>query len=184
MVKIRFHGRGGQGAVTSCEIMAHAAIHEGKYAQAFPSFGPERRGAPVVAFLRISDEPIKLRVNIHYPDVVVVLDSGVWKEVHVAEGLRKGGYVVINSSEPFDAIIKHLDLEKGYLAVVDATKIAVEEIGLPITNTAMLGALLRVYDGVGMDSVEMFIRERFGKVADKNIRAFRRAYEEVAIQEV
>ncbi len=184
MVKIRFHGRGGQGAVTSAEIMAHAAIHEGKYAHAFPSFGPERRGAPVVAFLRVSDEPIKVRTSIHHPDIVVVLDSSVWREVNVAEGLVNGGFVVMNSTEPASEIKNHLGLSDARIALVDASKISLEEIGLPITNMAMLGALLRVWSGVKMESVERFIKERFGRVADKNIRAFRRAYEEVKIEEV
>ncbi len=184
MVQIRFHGRGGQGAVTSAEIMAHAAIYEGKYAQAFPSFGPERRGAPVMAFLRISDEPIKVRTNIHFPDIVVVLDNTVWKEVAVAEGLKERGYVVINSDEAPEVIKSHLGIKNEFLATVNATKIAMEEIGLPITNTAMLGALLRVFDGVRKESIIKFIKERFGRVAEKNVKAFLRAFEETRIQEV
>ena len=183
MIQIRFHGRGGQGAVTSAEIMASAAIFRGKYAQAFPSFGPERRGAPVMAFLRISDEPIKIRTNIHNPDIVVVLDDSVWREVDIAEGLKEKGYLVVNTKHP-DEVKNHLGIEDVYIAYVDATKIALEEIGLPITNTAMLGALLKVFDGVDKEAVMEFIKERFGKVADKNIKAFLRAYEETSLKEV
>src|SRR4030066_755338 len=94
MIEIRFHGRGGQGAVTSAEILALAAIGEGRYAQAFPSFGPERRGAPVVAFCRISDQPIKIRANIYEPDLVVVLDASLLKIVNVAAGLRQEGILI------------------------------------------------------------------------------------------
>lgn len=98
MIEIRFHGRGGQGAVTSAELLALAAIEEGKYAQAFPSFGPERRGAPVLAFCRISDEPIKIRANIYEPDIVVVLDASLLKIVNVASGLKPEGILVTTSN--------------------------------------------------------------------------------------
>ena len=99
MIEIRFHGRGGQGAVTSAELLALAAIGEGKYAQAFPSFGPERRGAPVVAFCRISDQPIKIRANIYEPDIVVVLDASLLKIVNVAAGLKPKGIIVTTSKD-------------------------------------------------------------------------------------
>lgn len=139
MIEIRFHGRGGQGAVTSAELLALAAIEEGKYAQAFPSFGPERRGAPVLAFCRISDQPIKIRANIYEPDLVVVLDASLLKIVNVAAGLKPGGLLVTTSSDSPERLKQDLKIEYR-LGVVDAVKIAREILGLPITNTTMLGS--------------------------------------------
>ena len=142
MIEIRFHGRGGQGAVTSAELLALAAIGEGKYAQAFPSFGPERRGAPVLAFCRISDQPIKIRANIYEPDIVVVLDSSLLKIVNVAAGMKPNG-ILITTSKDSPEKVKELLKIKNRLAVVDAVKIAMEILGLPITNTTMLGSLVK-----------------------------------------
>src|SRR4030067_2357993 len=139
MIEIRFHGRGGQGAVTSAEILALAAIGEGKYAQAFPSFGPERRGAPVVAFCRINDQPIRIRANIYEPDIVVVLDPTLLKIVNVAAGIKPDGIVVTTSKDSPEVVKETLGI-KNRVATVDAVKIAMEVLGLPITNTAMLGA--------------------------------------------
>src|SRR5271157_3396928 len=138
MVEIRFHGRGGQGAVTSAEMLALAAIGEGKYAQAFPSFGPERRGAPVVAFCRIDEKPIRIRANISEPDLVVVLDASLLKIVNVASGLKPDGILVTNTKEDPAKLKEGMKL-KNRLAAVDATKIATEILKLPITNTTMLG---------------------------------------------
>ena len=182
MVEIRFHGRGGQGAVTSAEILAKAAIAEGKYAQAFPAFGAERRGAPVLAFTRISDEPIKLRIGIYEPDMVVVLDPTLLKSIPVFNGLKESGLAVINTNKDFGEIRK-IEGAKGRLVLVDATKIAMEELGVPITNVVMLGALLKGSpDLVKMELVEEFIAERFPNLADEEIRAFRRAYEEARVE--
>jgi pyruvate ferredoxin oxidoreductase gamma subunit len=147
LLEIRWHGRGGLGAVTSAELIARAAISEGKYAQSFPSFGPERRGAPVIAFLRISDEFIRTRTAIDEPDMVVVLDPGLLRVVDVASGLKDDGKIIINSRKSPAG----LKSEFGYkwpVAVVDATRIARETIGMPITNTAMIGALLKVAEVV------------------------------------
>jgi pyruvate ferredoxin oxidoreductase gamma subunit len=176
MIEIRFHGRGGQGAVTSAELLALAAIGEGKYAQAFPSFGPERRGAPVVAFCRISDEPIKIRANIYEPDIVVVLDASLLKIVNVAAGLKPQGVLVTTSKDDAAQVKKDLKL-KQRLAVVDAAKIAMEVLGLPITNTTLLGALVKVAEIVKKESFIHPLKERFGRIADKNISAFDRAYQ-------
>ena len=147
MIEIRFHGRGGQGAVTSAEMLALAAIGEGKYAQAFPSFGPERRGAPVVAFCRIDDKPIRIRANIYEPDLVVVLDASLLKIVNVASGLKPNGILVTNTKEAPEKVKEDLKL-KNRLAAVDATKIALEILGLPITNTTMLGSLIKAWEVV------------------------------------
>ena len=181
-LEVRWHGRGGLGAVTSAELVARAAISEGKYAQSFPSFGPERRGAPVLAFLRISSEPIRIRTNIYEPDIVAVLDPGLLRVVDVTSGLKEKGKIIINSRKSPD----ELKSEFGYkwpIAAVNATKIARETIGLPITNTAMIGALLKVTEAVKMDFLIEQLRERFGARAEANIKAMKRAYHETVIKE-
>lgn len=182
MAEIRFHGRGGQGAVTSAELLALAAINEGKYAQAFPSFGPERRGAPVVAFCRISDEKIKIRAAIYQPDIVLVLDPSILRLVDVANGLKGDGTLVTNTRFSPEEIKDELGIQTR-LATVDATKIAREELGLPITNTTMLGALLRAAHLVDKESVIEPLKDRFGRLAERNIKAFERAYNETRILE-
>ena len=180
MLEIRLHGRGGQGAVTSAELLATAAINEGQYGQAFPSFGPERRGAPVVAFLRVDDKQIKIRSNINEPDLVMVLDPSILRIVDVAAGLKEDGILVANTK--FNA--EELRKELGFtcrLAVVNATPIAREELGLPITNTTMIGALLKAEPIVDPDDLVKSLKERFGRIADKNIRAFKRAFDETEL---
>jgi len=180
MIELRLHGRGGQGAVTSAELLAQAAINQGKYAQAFPSFGPERRGAPVVAFCRISDEPIRLRTNIYNPDLVLVLDPSILRLVKVNAGLKDGGILVTNTKYSGDEIRKELSITHD-LATCNATEIAREELGLPITNTTMLGALLKAREVVPVDALIGPLEKRFGRIAAKNISAFRRAFEETEI---
>jgi 2-oxoacid:acceptor oxidoreductase gamma subunit (pyruvate/2-ketoisovalerate family) len=182
LLEVRWHGRGGLGAVTSAELVARAAISEGKYAQSFPSFGPERRGAPVLAFLRISDEFIKTRTVIDEPDLVVVLDPGLLHAVDVTSGLKKNGKIIINSRKS----PTELKSEFGYkwlVAAVNATIIAKETIGIPITNTAMIGALLRVTEAVKIDSMVEQLHERFGARAKGNIEAMKRAYKETVLEE-
>jgi len=180
MIEIRFHGRGGQGAVTSAELLALAAIWEGKYAQAFPSFGPERRGAPVVAFCRISDQPIKIRANIYEPDIVVVLDSSLLKIVNVAAGLKPDGVIVTTSKDSAEIVKEGLKV-KNRVGVVDANKIALEVLGLPITNTTLLGSVVKASGLVKKESFTSPFKERFGRIAEKNISAFERAYQETVI---
>jgi len=180
MIEIRLHGRGGEGAVTSAELLAIAAINQGKYAQAFPSFGPERRGAPVVAFCRISDTRIKLRTNILHPDIVLALSHTILKIVNIAAGLRENGTVIMNTRHACADIRNELKLTCT-VATVDATRIAREETGLPITNVTMLGALLKACPILPPDSLIAPIQKRFGKVADGNIRAFKRALEETQV---
>lgn len=177
MIEIRLHGRGGQGGVTSAELLARAAINQGRFAQAFPSFGPERRGAPVVAFVRVSDKQIRLREKISEPDIVLVLDPTLLDIVNVAEGLKEGGAVVVNSGQPA------ADLKKKYTwpraAAVDADAIAQQELGVPITNTTMLGALLKATGIVPLETLEPVIMDRFGgKLGPKNFKALRRAFDE------
>ena len=180
MIEIRFHGRGGQGAVTSAELLALAAIEEGKYAQAFPSFGPERRGAPVLAFCRISDEPIRIRANIYEPDIVVVLDASLLKIVNVASGLKPDGVLVTTSVDSPEKVKEDLNI-KNRIGVVDAVRIAREILGLPITNTTMLGSLVRASELVKKESFLPPLKERFGRIAEKNISAFERAYQETIL---
>jgi pyruvate ferredoxin oxidoreductase gamma subunit len=180
MIEIRLHGRGGQGAVTSAELLALAAIKEGKYAQAFPSFGPERRGAPVVAYCRISDEQIKIRAAIDQPDIVLVLDPSILRLVDVSNGLKADGILVTNTRFSPKEIKKELGV-KARLATVDATRIAREELGLPITNTTMLGALLKAAEVVDKGSMIEPLQTRFGRIAERNIKAFERAYQETKL---
>jgi len=180
MLEIRWHGRGGQGAVTSVEMLTLAAIGEGKYAQGFPSFGPERRGAPVAAFTRIDDKRIKVRSAIYNPDVVVVLDSSLVSLVDVTEGLKSDGTLVVNTTKSPEELKKELNFQ-GKVATVDASRIAWEELGVPITNTTMLGALIRAVKLVKLDSAKPPMEHRFGRIAKKNLAALKRAYEEVKI---
>lgn len=180
MIEIRLHGRGGQGAVTSAELLAQAAINEGKYAQAFPSFGPERRGAPVVAFCRIDDKPIRIRANIYNPDMVMVLDPSILRLVNCTAGLKDGGTLVTNTKYTGEEIKKELSITHR-LATVNATKIANEELGLPITNTVMLGALLKANEVVPAEALIEPLKKRFGRIAEKNINAYRRAFDETSM---
>ncbi len=182
LIEIRWHGRGGQGAVTSAELMAQAAINEGKYAQAFPAFGAERRGAPVVAFVRIdSSKPIWVRAEITEPDAVVVLDQGLLRVVDVTSGLKTTGMLVINTPKDPEEITKEFNLDCS-LATVDATKIARELLGVPIVNTSMIGALMRATKVIKLESLFEPLRERFGRLAERNISAMQKAYEETAVR--
>jgi len=183
LIEIRWHGRGGQGAVTSAELLARAAINEGKYAQAFPSFGPERRGAPVLAFVRInSKEPIRIRAEIAEPDVIVVLDPGLLHIGEITSGLKENGVIIINTRKSFQDIESELGT-KWQLALIDATKIARELLGVPIVNTTMVGALLRAVGVVKLESLVQPLRDRFGRLAERNINAMERAYKETLVKE-
>ncbi len=183
LIEIRWHGRGGQGAVTSAELVAQAAISEGKHAQAFPSFGPERRGAPVLAFVRIdSQEPIRIRAEIAKPDIVVVLDPGLLSIVNVASGLKENGMVIINTKKSFQDVGAALKV-KCRLAKVDATAIAREILGVPITNTTMVGALVKASGVVELESVVEPLNRRFGRLAERNINAMKRAYDNTEVKE-
>ncbi len=183
LIEVRWHGRGGQGAVTSAELVAKAAINEGKYAQAFPSFGPERRGAPVLAFDRVSSqEPIKVRAEVTEPDVVVVLDPGLLHIVNVTSGLKEKGVLIINTQRPLQDIEAEFGAKRR-LAIVDATKIARELLGVPIVNTTMLGALLRATGVVELESLSEPLRQRFDRLAERNINAMKRAFEETVVKE-
>jgi len=182
MVEIRFHGRGGQGAVTSAELTALAAIGEGKFGQAFPSFGPERRGAPVTAFVRVSEAPIVTREKVYEPNIVIVLDPTLLKIVNVEAGLKEGGIVILNTTKSAEEIRKEFGI-KAKLAIVDASKIAMETMRVPITNTTMIGALVKAAGTITMAGLDEPIKHRFGPIAQKNINACTRAFEETTVVE-
>ena len=180
ILEVRWHGRGGQGVWTASELLARAAIYEGKYIQSFPEFGPERMGAPVAAFTRISTEPIKIHCAVYNPDVVAVLDPTLLKTVPVAEGVSEEGRIIINSKDDPAQIRKTLNTDKGKVWAVPATEIAIKTLGIPITNTAMLGAVTRVTGIVSLGSVEKVVRARFRQdVAEKNFAVVKEAYGEV-----
>ncbi|MFC2045464.1 pyruvate ferredoxin oxidoreductase subunit gamma [Chloroflexota bacterium] len=183
LVEIRWHGRGGQGTVTSTELLAVAAIDEGKYASAFPSFGPERRGAPVQAFVRISeDKPIRVRAEINEPDIVMVLDPGLLSIVNVAAGLKDDGMLIINTKKSPEQLRKEFGY-KWSLATINATEIAREILGVPIVNTTMIGALLKATEIVKVESLIEPLNHRFGRIAERNINAMKKAYEVTSVQE-
>jgi 2-oxoacid:acceptor oxidoreductase gamma subunit (pyruvate/2-ketoisovalerate family) len=181
LLEVRWHGRGGQGAWTASELFARAAIAEGKYIQSFPEFGPERMGAPVTAFTRISTEPIRLHCAVYNPDVVAVLDPTLLKTVKVADGLsEEGGNIIVNSKETPSNVRKALNTDRGKVWTVPASEISMKILGMPITNTAMLGAVARVTGAVNLETVEKMIRERFRPdVAEKNFAVVKEAYQEV-----
>ncbi len=173
MRELRIHGRGGQGSVTAAELIATAAFTAGVYSQAFPAFGVERRGAPVQAFVRFSDEKIRLRSQIYEPDYIIVQDSTLIRDVNVFAGMSEVGIAIINTEKDGT-----YNLPKGVkLIVIDATKVALEEIGLPITNTTLMGAFAAASGEITLEALEGAIKERFDtKLADSNIAAAKRAY--------
>lgn len=180
MLELRLHGRGGQGAVTSAELLALAAISEGKYALAFPSFGPERRGAPVQAFVRTDDKPIRIRAEVRQPDVVVVLDPGLLSIVDISSGLKEKGVIIVNTKSTPEEIKSRFG-NRWSVATIDASAIAIKTIGVPIVNTTMLGAIVKVTGVVKMSSLEEPLKHRFGERAGRNLEACKRAYEMTVI---
>jgi 2-oxoacid:acceptor oxidoreductase gamma subunit (pyruvate/2-ketoisovalerate family) len=181
ILEVRWHGRGGQGAWTASELLARAAISEGKYIQSFPEFGPERMGAPVTAFTRISTEPIRIHCAVYNPDVVAVLDPTLLKTVKVTDGMSDdGGDIIVNSKENAAQIRKMLETNKGKVWTVPASDISLKILGMPITNTAMLGAVARVTGAVSLETIEKMIKARFRPdVAEKNFSVVKEAYQEV-----
>ncbi len=176
MMEIRFHGRGGQGAVTGVRVLSTALYYEGKFTQGIPMYGTERRGAPVVSFLRIGEGRINERDLVHEPDMVVVLDPLLGRTVPVTQGLKEGGLVLINHPRGG----RETGLGGRFrVATVDATRIAMETLGRPITNTAILGAFARVTGMVSLGSIEKAVMGQWsGRIGEMNVRAVRRAYEE------
>jgi len=180
LVEVRWHGRGGQGIVTVSRLLAHAALLDGKYVQAFPEFGPERAGAPVTGFTRISDEPITIHSRIYNPNVVVLVDPTLLGKVDVTQGLVEGGTIVANTERNPEALRRELNVTNVRVYTVNAARIALDILGRPIYNTAMLGALLKVFPLASMNSMIKVVKERFpGSMGEKNIAVIKRAYEEV-----
>ncbi|MGB9960355.1 MAG: 2-oxoacid:acceptor oxidoreductase family protein [Candidatus Bathyarchaeales archaeon] len=181
MFEVRWHGRGGQGAWTASELLARAAIYDGKYVQSFPEFGPERMGAPVTAFTRISTRSIRIHCAVYKPDAVAVLDATLLKTVPVTEGLKRKGVIIINSKESPLEVRKSLKENVGRIWTVPATEISIQFLGAPMTSTAMLGALARVTGIVGLDSVKKAVEERFKRsdIVEKNFAVIKEAYEKV-----
>jgi len=169
MKEIRFHGRGGQGTVTAAEVLAIAAFFDGKYSQAFPAFGVERRGAPVMAFARIDDKPIRRRSQVYAPDYVIVQDATLISSNNVSQGLKKSGVLITNSSKKPEELFSNIEAK---VYTVDATKIAIEFLGKPIVNMPMLGAFAGITEEVSIESLKKAVSERFsGAVCEKNIAA-------------
>jgi len=171
--EIRIHGRGGQGSVTAAEVLAKAAFRDGLMSQAFPAFGSERMGAPVRAFCRLSDRPVRTRAEVHQPDFCIVQDPTLLETVNVFEGLKPGGVVILNSEKPETVKVP----QGAVLKAVHGTRIAMEVIGRPIPNMVMLGAFAGSTGLVSLDALKAVIRERFGgKVGDLNAEAVEKAY--------
>jgi len=177
--EVRFHGRGGQGAWTASLLLAQAGLKEEKNIQSFPAFGPERAGAPISAFTRISDDKIQIHSSIYEPDLVVVLDPTLLGP-SVAEGVKKGTKLIVNTKMSGDEVRENLGLIDVETWLLDATKLAMDKLGRPITNTAMLGAVIRATGIVELDSLIEAVRDRFsGKIGESNVELIRSAYKEV-----
>lgn len=184
LTEVRWHGRAGQGVVTASKLLAESAMARGLYFQAFPEYGPEREGAPIQAFTRLSPEPIRLHSGVTDPEIVVVFDATLLKTVDVAEGLGEEGIMIVNSPQAPADIRAALSLKSGKIFTVDATKIARETIGRPIPNTPILGALLRITGMIALEDFLGHLRKSMGKkfsdqIVEGNAQAAERAYQEV-----
>jgi pyruvate ferredoxin oxidoreductase gamma subunit len=187
LFQIRIHGRGGQGVVTAAEMLSVAAFLEGRHAQAFPSFGSERMGAPVVAFCRIAEKEIRLREPILEPDCLIVQDPTLFKAIDVFAGLREDGYLLVNTNRTFADL--HIDriadrLPKGHAVIVPATELALKHVGRPVPNAALLGAFAALTGRVHLESVTRAIAETFpGKIGAANVAAATEAHDIVMAQQ-
>ena len=185
MFAVRIHGRGGQGAVTAAELLSVAAFDEGRHAQAFPTFGSERTGAPVVAFCRIDDQPIRLREPITDPDCLIVQDPTLLHQVDLFAGLRPDGYLVLNTSATLESLgLAELDerLPRGHVVTVPATEIARQHVGRPLPNIPLLGAFAALTGQVSLEAVLDAVRARFpGELGEGNVRAAETAHDLVSL---
>ena len=186
VVEIRWHGRGGQGAKTAALLLADAAFNTGKYVQGFPEYGPERMGAPITAYNRISSERITIHSNIYAPDFVVVVDESLLASVDVTAGLKETGAIVVNSEKPPAELRPHLKGYKGRVCTIDAGKISTEELGKNFPNTPMLAAIVKVSGVVEPEEfvkdMEASFKHKFAskpQVIEGNMRALKRSMEEV-----
>ncbi len=188
LLEIRWHGRGGQGAKTAAFLLAEALVEQGKFGQGFPDYGPERMGAPIRAYNRISDRPVRLHCDVKNPGIVVVLDPTLIGSGDITTGLSPDGVVLVNSPLGPGEIRTKLGLNGCKVYTVDATGIALQEIGRPIPNSPMIGALLKVTELAEIDSMAKIVGKKFeGKfskdIIDGNIKAMKRAYEEVRAEQ-
>lgn len=186
MVAVRWHSRAGQGAVTAAETLAATALREGKHVQAFPEFGPERMGAPLRAFNRISPSPIRIHGVVEEADIVIVVDPSLLGTVPVDENVAAEGIIVANTTKSLREVRQLLTLNGQQVAGVDATQIAVDCFGLQKPNTPMLGAVVRATGLISLDTLLAEVEETFSKkfsarVVKGNLQAIRRAYEEVTL---
>jgi pyruvate ferredoxin oxidoreductase gamma subunit len=186
LTEIRWHARAGQGAVTAAKLVAETALELDRYMQAMPEYGPERMGAPIQAFTRISDDPIEIHNNIENPSCVVVLDETLLTFVPVTKGLMEDGAVIVNTCSPPEQLRAALKVEGGQVASVDASGIAMETLKRDMPNTPMIGALAKVTGLFTLDQVRDHVAKTFGKkfsrdVIDANLAAVTRAYEEVQV---
>ena len=186
MVEIRWHGRGGQGAKTAALLLADVAFQTGKYVQGFPEYGPERMGAPITAYNSISPEQIRVHYNIYEPDYVVVVDESLLETVHVTEGLKKEGAVVVNTAKSKEEIQKHLQGYEGKLYTIDAKKVSMEALGRYFPNTPMLAAIVKISGVMDEDTfmreMESSFKHKFAskpEVIDGNMKALKMALQEV-----
>ena len=185
MFQVRIHGRGGQGVVTAAEMLSIAAFDEGLFAQAFPSFGSERMGAPVMAFCRFDDREIRSREPVMAPDALIIQDPTLLHQVDLFAGLSRDGYVLVNSRRDFAALgladfVR--DFPEGHCATVPASEIALREVGRPLPNAALLGAFAAITHTLSIESVCRAITGKFpGKVGESNVRAARAAFEAIAL---
>lgn len=186
ILEIRWHGRGGQGAKTAAQLLAEAAAAVGKYIQGFPEYGPERMGAPVLAFTRISNTPIELHCHITEPNIVVVLDPTLLRRGDVTDGVPNDGIVLINTDQSPQELRRALSVNKQRVYTVNASRIAKETIGRPIPNTPLLGALIRVTDIMSLEQLLADTEKKLGRkfadcpqIVEGNLKAVQQAYKEV-----
>ncbi len=186
MTEVRWHGRGGQGAKTAALLLADAAFNTGKYVQGFPEYGPERMGAPITAYTRISSEPIRIHSNIYEPDYVVVVDETLIDVVEVTKGLKPGGAVLVNTERSGDAIRKQLKDQDCIIYTIDAQKISMETLGKNFPNTPMLGAVIKasgiIDEADFIQSMEESFHHKFASkqgVTEGNMQALKRSLQEV-----
>ncbi len=179
--EIRIHSRGGQGAKTAAQILAEAAIAGGKFAQAFSEYGPERSGAPMKTFFRISDQPIRLHCDVRSPDLVLVVDHSLLKDIDVTEGLADDGIVIVNCGGDIKEIKKHLKKKNCQVYNLDGTRIAMELFGKDIPNMPMIGAVVKISGLISLERLIKSVREKFNfklgkELTEKNVEALREGY--------
>ncbi len=179
MIEIRWHGRGGQGAWTASLLLAQSALIEGKHVQSFPEFGPERMGAPIRAYTRVSDETIDVHSGVYEPGIAVVLDPTLLGAVNVLEGMPDNGKLIVNDRKSPEQLRREQKIRGREVWVVPATDLSIEMIGRNIPNTAMLGATVKATNVVKLESLMEATRQRFsGKIGDINVQLIKRAYQE------